>query len=29
MVIYFILYDEKYVRYGKNTAKKILKKTFE
>ena len=29
MVIYFMFYDEKYVRYGKNTIKKILKRTFE
>ena len=29
MVIYFISYDEKYVRYGKNTIKKILRKILE
>ena len=29
MVIYLLSYDEKYVRYDKNTTEKILKRTFE
>ena len=29
MVIYFISYDEKYVRYDKNKIREILKRIFE